>query len=176
MRGKKNGFFNFCFAFIPGCSEMYMGFMKMGLSLMILFWGVVLLASTFLWDGLVFLDFIVWFYRFFHARNLAHASQEELVQMEDRYLFNLEQLEKLGWNFTKAHRKIAAGLLIFFGAILTCQGILDVFEDVLPSYIWRIFYAVKGYSLQIIIGVGIIAVGYRLIRGKKEELWPEEKK
>ena len=175
MRGKKNGFFNFCFAFIPGCSEMYMGFMKMGLSLMLLFWGVMLLACTFSWDGLVFFNAIVWFYSFFHARNLAHASQEELQQMEDRYLFNLEGLEQSGLHFAKTHRKIAAGLLIFFGAMLTCQGLLDAFADVLPSYIWPIFNAVKGYSLQIIIGIGVIVVGYRLIRGKKEELWPEDK-
>ena len=34
---KKNKFFTFMFSFIPGAAEMYMGFMKQGISLMTLF-------------------------------------------------------------------------------------------------------------------------------------------
>ena len=48
MRKRKNGFWTFVFSFIPGCAEMYMGFMKMGLSLMVAFFG--------LWKA-----FAVWF-------------------------------------------------------------------------------------------------------------------
>ena len=33
---KKNGFLTFCFAFIPGAGEMYQGYMKRGLSLVML--------------------------------------------------------------------------------------------------------------------------------------------
>lgn len=40
MRKRKNGFWTFVFSFIPGCAEMYMGFMKMGLSLMVAFFGL----------------------------------------------------------------------------------------------------------------------------------------
>ena len=34
---KKNRFLTFCFSMLPGAAEMYMGFMKTGVSLMSLF-------------------------------------------------------------------------------------------------------------------------------------------
>lgn len=37
MRKKKNAFMTFVFSFIPGCAEMYWGFMKNGVSLLALF-------------------------------------------------------------------------------------------------------------------------------------------
>ena len=36
---KKQIFGRFALSFLPGCAEMYMGFMKMGLSLMTVFLG-----------------------------------------------------------------------------------------------------------------------------------------
>ena len=44
MRHKKNRFWTFLFSLFPGAGEMYMGFMKQGVSLMTLF----LLQSFFL--------------------------------------------------------------------------------------------------------------------------------
>lgn len=37
MTRKKRGFWTFCFSLIPGAGEMYLGFMKRGLSMMCLF-------------------------------------------------------------------------------------------------------------------------------------------
>ena len=39
MTKKKSGFWTFIFSLLPGAAEMYMGFMKMGVSLMGLFFG-----------------------------------------------------------------------------------------------------------------------------------------
>ena len=47
MTKKKSGFWTFLFSWIPGAGEMYMGFMRMGISLMILFWGIIALAVFF---------------------------------------------------------------------------------------------------------------------------------
>ena len=44
MTKKKSGFLTFLFSWIPGAGEMYMGFMKMGVSLMGLFWGIISLS------------------------------------------------------------------------------------------------------------------------------------
>ena len=40
MQKQKHGFWLFIFSLIPGAGEMYMGFKKQGLSIMLLFWGV----------------------------------------------------------------------------------------------------------------------------------------
>ena len=39
MQKQKRGFWLFIFSLIPGAGEMYMGFKKQGISIMLLFWG-----------------------------------------------------------------------------------------------------------------------------------------
>ena len=41
---KKSKFLTFCFSMMPGAAQMYMGFMKMGTSLMFLFFLIIILA------------------------------------------------------------------------------------------------------------------------------------
>ena len=43
---KKNRFFTFCFSLMPGAAEMYMGFLKTGLSLMVTFAAAIVIASS----------------------------------------------------------------------------------------------------------------------------------
>ena len=48
MTKKKSGFWTFVFSLLPGAAEMYMGFMKMGISLMGLFFGLFIIGGFFL--------------------------------------------------------------------------------------------------------------------------------
>ena len=43
---KKNRFLTFCFSCLPGAAEMYMGFMKMGLSLMLVFFAIIIIGKA----------------------------------------------------------------------------------------------------------------------------------
>ena len=45
MKKQKRGFINFICSLIPGAGEMNMGFEKQGISIMIVFWGIVSVAS-----------------------------------------------------------------------------------------------------------------------------------
>ena len=70
MVSKKNGFFRFLWSIIPGAGEMYMGFMKQGVTLMAVFAGIIAVAIAM---NMVFFFFplpIIWFYSFFHVLNL----------------------------------------------------------------------------------------------------------
>ena len=60
MYRKKNKFLTFLFALLPGAAEMYMGFMKMGLTLLSLFFGIVAAASWLGMEFLVFVALIIW--------------------------------------------------------------------------------------------------------------------
>lgn len=65
MVSKKNGFFRFLWSFIPGAGEMYMGFMKQGVTLMAVFAGIIAVAIAM---NMVFFFFplpIIWFILFF---------------------------------------------------------------------------------------------------------------
>ena len=45
MKKEKSKFLTFCFSLLPGAGHMYMGFMKMGLSLMAAFFFLIFLSS-----------------------------------------------------------------------------------------------------------------------------------
>lgn len=174
MRKKKSGFWNFILAWIPGCSEMYMGFMKMGVSLMAAFWGIIVVAILLNMGPIVFAAMIVWFYSFFHARNLYHTDDELFAQMEDKYLFDLEAISASKEKLSQKYRKIIAVVLVILGIVLVFRGLYSTFEFAMPQIIHDIYFRVAYYLPQIIVGIGIIAIGKTMLDGKKKELFEEE--
>lgn len=80
MTKKKNAFLTFIFSLLPGAAEMYMGFMKMGLSLMGVFFGLAILGSFFGQGIFLIADVVVWFYGFFHAHNLRAMDDEDFMR------------------------------------------------------------------------------------------------
>lgn len=172
MTKKKNRFWTFVFSMLPGAAEMYMGFMKMGLSLMSLFFGVAMLA-VFLEQGiLIAVDAIVWFYSFFHAHNLRGMEDEDFYALEDEYLIHLDNAEGDFWtNLMKTrYRQLAAGVLILIGASILWTNLLSLFQWFFPDFVGEVMYRV-GYRMpRIVLAVGIIVAGVWLIRGKKQEL------
>jgi len=166
---KKNKFWTFCFSLIPGAAEMYMGFMKTGISLMLLFFLILLIGS---WIGqgvFAFLGIAVWFYGFFHANHLASLSDEDFAQVEDRYLYEIESLpgaEKLA----KKYHKLLAAILIFLGICLLWSNAADMLYQLLPKeyeIIPRIMWEIGNYLPSFVFGVLIIGAGIKLLAGKK---------
>lgn len=177
MTKKKSKFWTFWFSLLPGAAEMYMGFMKMGISLMGLFFGIFFLASFFAQGILVLADVIVWFYGFFHAHNLSSMEDEEFYALEDDYLFHLDGSGKEFWNqmVVSRYRKITAVVLILVGVSILWNNLLELLDWLLPPIAREILYSL-GYRVpQLALAVGVIAVGIWLIRGKKQELQEEEK-
>ena len=168
MRKRKNGFWTFLFSFIPGCAEMYMGFMKMGLSLMIAFFGLWAVAAWVGGDILVFVAIVAWFYSFFHARNMASMSDAELQQTEDAYLYHIPEDFK-GPEFSNKTRKWTAALLIIFGVILLYRNVIYFLEDVFEIIPYEI-YLITDRLPQVAVAVVIIVLGVKLISGKRQEL------
>lgn len=170
MTRKKNGFLTFCFSLIPGAGEMYMGFMKQGLSVMGVFWGTVFIAAYLRIDQVLFVLPILWCYSFFHVHNLRGMSDEEFYAVEDDYLFHLEQMLPDGkWN--KKKNNILAGILIFVGIAVLWHYFSRYLYWLLPNQVYWSFVEVIP---QITIAVLLIVAGILLIRGKKKALDREE--
>ena len=87
VRRTKNKFLTVLCAFIPGAGQMYQGLMKRGISLMLLFTGIIAAAVIFYMGALCALLPVVWFYAFFDALNRINMTVEELKQVEDSFLF-----------------------------------------------------------------------------------------
>lgn len=171
MKQKRNRFFTFIFSFIPGAVEMYMGFMKNGISIMAIF-----LASIFIpvWCrlGSVILLFVIltWFFGFFHARNLAICPEETIQTIPDEYVWN-EFLEGRTIPFTSPTlRKWGAVILIIGGFSMLWSNMSNIVYTLIPDYIWSNIYYIYDKVPQIIIAVLIIVLGIRMIAGKKEEI------
>ncbi len=171
---KKRGFFNFLCAFMPGAAEMNMGFMKMGSSIMLAFLGsfglVVWLGLS---DVFVIIPTILWFYGFFHARNLTTTIDPEFYAIEDDYFWN-EFLDgkKLKISGTKAQNWIAV-LLILLGISLLWGifkgGLDNLHFDHPNNWLLSLIYAIVDPLPQVFAGIIIIVIGIKLILGKKKE-------
>ncbi len=170
MTRKKNSFLTFCFSFLPGAGQMYMGFMKRGISLMSAFFLLIFVTVITGLGSLMFAMPILFFFAFFDTFNLRAMPDEEFYGMEDNYLFiNELEKEKARIIHTK-YRNILALALIIIGFSILWNNVYSMVEDFLPQYIQNILYQFGRYFPQLIIGLAIIALGIYLIRGKKMEL------
>jgi hypothetical protein len=170
MRKKKSKFLTFCFSMLPGAGHMFIGFMKMGLSLMAAFFFVIFLSSWLDIGPLVFILPLIWFYSFFDCMNKRYSTDEEFLLLEDNYLFSLEELVKIDKGILKKHRLFSGILLLFLGVYLIWNNILNSLSSYLPNEVYNAIYAITRTAPQIILGVAIIAVGAKLISGKRKEL------
>ncbi len=169
VRKRKSGFLTFCFSLLPGAGEMYLGFMKMGVSLMGLFLGIWMLCSLLNVYTLSFIEVVVWFYSFFHVHNLAGLEDEEFLKVEDEFLFHLDAFADVRKN-TGKYKNIIAVILIIAGILLLWNGIKTALMPWIPDGIFRILSRFENTVPRILAGVGIIFGGLRMIRGKEKEL------
>lgn len=170
MTKQKRGFWLFIFSLIPGAGELYMGFQKKGLSLMLLWWGCVAGCSLLVFDAILFLLPIIWFYSFFQVHNLKSLSEEEFHSVEDKFLLPTEGFINDKKAFVKQYRNIIAVILIVLGI----SGVWDIatvwLRTLLPENTYDYIEKFGAQLPTIAISIIMIAIGVKLIKGKKEEL------
>ncbi len=89
MRQKRGKLTTFICSLIPGAAEMYMGFMKKGISLMAIFILCFVVPSILrVSDVFILFAVLVWFYSFFHGRNLAGCRDDEFQALTDEYIWS----------------------------------------------------------------------------------------
>lgn len=164
---RKSGFLTFCFACLPGAGEMYLGYMKRGLSVMIAFWGLIFVASLLNMGILGILAPIIWAYSFFDTFNLRAQTPEQVAANPDAYLFDVESIAGSNWKNVVARRhNLFGGLLIFLGAYI-------LYNTFLRPLLWDLY---RTYGLvwlgnimdgipTLVIAVLIILLGLYLVKG-----------
>lgn len=175
MTSKKNKFLTFCFSLIPGAGEMYLGFYKMGISLMVLFSALCFIVSYLDINSTILFLPVIWFYSFFHVHNLNALPDEEFYALEDNWILPLGEDNYGLKEWVGRHRKLIAGILILFGISIlwsNLTGFMYDFVNLMPfshhigSFIYRTGHAVP----QAVIAFLIIVLGVNLIKNKKEHL------
>ena len=173
MKGsRKNAFWTFLFSFVPGCAEMYWGFMKMGVSLLIPFVGIIFLGVICNIDAIVCLDIIVYIYAFFHARNMAHMTDEEIKDCKDEPVFILENIKWDKIVSKSGAAKVGGILLVLAGLYSLAWVVLEFLPDGLG--IGEEYIRVLNECPRVVTAVLIIALGIYLISGKKKAMFSDE--
>lgn len=174
MTKQKHGLWVFLFSLIPGAGEMYMGFRKQGISIMMIFWGTIALASLTNLGWLIMFLPILWFYSFFNVHNLKSLSEEDFYSAEDTYILQLDQFIGNTDSAIKKHRTVVAVLLIIFGVSILWNNLTDLIFWIIPvplrNFLSNIFYRLPGT----VIAIAIIAAGVYLLRTKKLQMDSEE--
>lgn len=174
MTKQKKGLLLFLCSLVPGAGEMYMGFFKQGISIMLIFWGTFGLATLSSLSFIVMFLPIMWCYSFFHVHNLKSMSEDDFYAVEDSYLLHLDQFIGNADHFVKKYRKLIAVFLIIFGVSILWDNlrglIMWLLPDTVANVLINLFYNVP----SIIIAIAIIAVGIHMLNTKKQELDSEE--
>ncbi len=132
---KRNNKLTFICSLFPGAAEMYMGFMKSGLSLLVLFFMPIFAMIIFnIGDFLAILSIIVYVFAFFHARNIANAPEDEFELLEDRYVWEEFTGGKEINIPSEVYRKWVSAALILAGL----SGIWYACSDILYT-VWDCF-------------------------------------
>lgn len=171
---QKGKFLTFCCSLFPGAGHMYLGFMKMGISLMVLFWGVIALGVLMNLGVLYFTLPIIWCYSFFDAVNKNSMDEEEFYLLEDDYLFHMDPAT-ISAVLSGKNRTAAALILIIVGAAMLLSNFMGFLNEILP---WQLYWGLENflrYIPRICIALFIIWIGMQLIQGKRLELHGQSK-
>lgn len=169
MKIRKDKFLTTFFSFLPGAGHMYMGFMKMGLSLMSAFFFIVFLSTWLNIGPLLYVVPLIWFYSFFDCINKQSLPEEEFLRLEDNYMFSLDEFFHWDENLFKKRRLFFGILLLLMGIYLIWNNIMYIIGPYIDRRIYDIISSFRGIIPQVIVSIAIIVVGIKLIVGKKKE-------
>lgn len=173
MIRKKSGFWAFICSMIPGAGEMYLGFMKEGLSIMILAFSIFVFSIWLDMGWMICLIGILWFYSVFNVHNKMSLPDEEFYALEDDYLFHMDQLiPKRDWN--RKQTEIFGWVLVLFGLAILWRPIIRNFLYMVRIFLPENIASMIGsflYSLpRLLLAIVLIYCGQRLILDKKKKL------
>lgn len=164
------GLLFFVFSCVPGCGQMYQGYMKRGISQTILTCGLLALAIFLEIGALAVLIVPLWLYSFFDSYNLRRQRMEG-TEDEDTYLFGMSDLDSRRLSELLAKRHSFIGwTLVFIGLYVlydtVARRMLWWVRDLFPWLDW-LYDLLVWDAPRIVVTLLIIALGMWFIRGPK---------
>ncbi|NGZ74292.1 multi-tm2 domain protein [Saccharibacillus alkalitolerans] len=142
---------------VPGAGHMYLGLMKRGAQLMILFFGSIYVLDVLGLSLFLFLVPLIWCYAFFDGLQKVGAYGRE--PLEDKPL--LENFaENRGW---------MGVLMVALGLYYVLKTIVMPFMDLhLPTWSWRM-HEFEPYIRNAVVALLLIGGGFKLLRSGGRE-------
>ena len=176
---KKNGILTLLFAFIPGAGQMYQGYMKRGLSLVLMAAAIGMAAM--LIPPIAFALLVVFMYSFFDTFNLRAQIIADTAP-EDDYLIHFDPRDKRLARALLDSHKLVGWCLIATGALIAYeQIIMNTLGDILWRWgqkapVWRAIYLVMDQLPEVVLCVVLILCGIWLVRGPRPAKKPDASK
>lgn len=175
---QKNGFLTLCFSFIPGAGQMYQGYMKRGVTQVLLFVIPLMIGGVFL-PVLMVLSAVVYMYSFFDSLNL-RAQLRQGAAPADAFLFSWDGGEDLARLVDRRHHLIGWALVVL--------GVSGLYQGFVSPWLYRLVdligwdtalgqllnQVVRGIP-GLVVGLVFIGLGLWLIKGgrKKQPAEPD---
>ncbi len=172
MTRQKNKILTFFFSLIPGAGQMYLGFMKRGLSLIMYIVAIGCAVAILTMEELLILIPPVWMYAFFDAVNLNSADKEYFETVKDDYItFDLLPGFRTP-SFSYESKKLWGKGLIIVGFTFLGYNALNI----LGEFAYNLGFSAVGffindilrYAPRFIISVILIISGKYLISGNRK--------
>ena len=167
---QKHGLLLFLTSCVPGCGEMYQGYMKRGRSLLTVFCGIFAIAAFLNIGALTALMVPVWLYAFFDSYTL-RTQLDGGTAPADAFLLGLDQAdgERMALLCRKRHSLVgwglvAVGVYIFYSTV--ADWVVDFFCQFFDA--WWLDRILTYDVPRLAVTVGIIALGVWFIRGPKK--------
>ena len=173
MTRQKGKFLTFCFSLVPGAGQMYLGFMKQGLSLMTVFAALCAFSTWLAIGPLLLFAPIIWFYSFFDVINKNSLDPEEFYTLEDHYIWgdgwmDMGDVFKDSMRNRNSRKVLAIAMYIVAGCMI--WSVLRYFTSDIFGFHWLLGAVISKIPVLVAAGV-IIWLAYRLMQsvGTDEE-------
>ena len=166
----KNGFLLFIASCLSGCGQMYQGYMKRGVSLLLAFALVFFISSNFFLGALVLFLPVIWLYAFFDSYSL-RAQLAAGTAPEDGFLFGLSDMDSQRLNaLLKKRHSLIGWVLVAVGAYMLYDMLMGQLANFLVG--WTVFgsrlIGLLRYGVpRLVITVLVILLGLWFLRGPR---------
>ncbi|MGD9559432.1 MAG: hypothetical protein AB7V55_02365 [Oscillospiraceae bacterium] len=167
---KKNQFLTFCCALVPGCGQMYQGYMRRGFSLM--FWFCAFIGvSAFIRIGYILVVLpVIWAYSFFDTFNIRSLSPQQRAAFADNYL--PASLFQDGGRAVRLMESARGGKVLGIGLIAV--GAIILYNTLWDNLYWAIYQYAPTLANWInrlpalAVGVAVILLGIWMLSSRKK--------
>ena len=169
---RKHGLLLFIASCIPGCGEMYQGYMKRGVSILTAFCAVFALAVFLEIGALAVLMIPLWLFSFFDSYNLRGQTDAQAEANPDAYLFGLSDMDSRRMSDLLQKRHSLVGwALVLLGVYVLFDTFVDRLMQLLCEWMgqWWLYDVVMRDVPRMVVTIFIIALGMWFIRGPKKE-------
>lgn len=164
----KNGFLLFIASCLSGCGQMYQGYMKRGVSLLLAFALVFFISSNFFLGALVLFLPVIWLYAFFDSYSL-RAQLAAGTAPEDGFLFGLSDMDSQRLNaLLKKRHSLIGWVLVAVGAYMLYDMLMGQLSGLFFGRFGEWLYSLLRYGVpRLVITVLVILLGLWFLRGPR---------